>query len=169
MEQWDIYNKDGVVLHKTMKRGEPIADGEYHLVVAIWVIDADGKLLVTLRDAAKPSYPNLWENTGGAVLSGETSLEGAMRELKEETGLIASSRQFERLFRFVEQRAIVDQYRLVLPSSCPAITLQKGETQAAKWISPRDFEAMILSDMVALPIAERWYQVKDALFQGIKR
>ena len=44
---------------------------------------------MTLRDKAKPVYPNCWENTGGAVLAGETSLEGALRELREETGLAA--------------------------------------------------------------------------------
>lgn len=164
MELWDIYNKDGVFLNKTVKRGQPLAEGEYHLVVGIWVLDAQGKLLVTLRDAAKPAYPNLWENTGGSVLSGEGSVEGALRELAEETGLAAQPHQLKRLSRSIERRAIVDQYRLALEAFSPEIVLQQGETQAAKWIDRKAFEELMASDKVALPVALRWQRVKHLLF-----
>jgi len=39
-----------------------------------------------LRHPNKKEYSNYWENTGGSVLSGETSKVGAIRELFEETG-----------------------------------------------------------------------------------
>ncbi|AUD14346.1 hypothetical protein CW734_12755 [Planococcus sp. MB-3u-03] len=43
---------------------------------------------MTQRDPAKP-LPMLWETTGGSVITGESSLTGALRELEEETGLLA--------------------------------------------------------------------------------
>ena len=43
----------------------------------------------TKRKADK-EYGNMWEPTGGLVQSGETSIEGIIRELKEEIGIIAN-------------------------------------------------------------------------------
>ena len=88
MEKWDLFDRERRPLGRTQERGQPLEPGCYHLVVAVCVVDGRGHMLLTLRDKAKPVYPNCWENTGGAVLAGETSLEGALRELREETGAV---------------------------------------------------------------------------------
>lgn len=38
--------------------------------------------------ASEKQYPLYWECTGGSVFSGETSLQGAIREVKEELGIL---------------------------------------------------------------------------------
>ena len=43
--------------------------------------------LISQRSASRPTFPLMWECVGGSVLKGETSLEGAIREVKEEVGL----------------------------------------------------------------------------------
>ena len=73
MELWDLYDKDRKPLGKTHVRGVPLKKGEYHLVVFVWVFNSTGQVLMTKRAPEKQSYPNLWEHTGGSVLSGETS------------------------------------------------------------------------------------------------
>lgn len=45
MELWDIYDKDRNKTGRTMKRGEPMKDGDYHLVVHICIFSSDGKCL----------------------------------------------------------------------------------------------------------------------------
>ena len=39
------------------------------------------------RDRSRPTFPLLWECPGGSVTAGESSLEGAIREVFEEVGV----------------------------------------------------------------------------------
>jgi len=87
MELWDLYDKDRRPLGIIHKRGDRLKRGTYHLAVGIWTVNSNNELLITLRDKAKKEWPSLWENTAGSVLKGETSLQGAVRELFEETGI----------------------------------------------------------------------------------
>ena len=86
-EIWDLYDKDRNLTGRDQVRGEPIPDGCYHLVVHVWIRTPDGRFLVSQRAADRKSNPLMWETTGGSVLKGETSLEGALRETKEELGI----------------------------------------------------------------------------------
>lgn len=98
-ELWDAYdcnfNKiDNVTFVR--EGNEPtsvIPDGMYHLVSEIIVKHTDGTYLLMRRDFKK-KYGVAWELTaGGSVLKGENAYEGAVRELKEETGIVSDSFQ----------------------------------------------------------------------------
>ena len=89
MELWDIYDSDGALTGRTHPRGQPLAPGDYHLAVTVTVVDSRGRVLLTRRSREKTLCPRVWECPGGGVLAGETSREGAARELLEETGLVA--------------------------------------------------------------------------------
>lgn len=50
MESWDILNERGKATGKTVVRGNVQLNlGEYHLVVHIWVVGSDGRLLIQRR------------------------------------------------------------------------------------------------------------------------
>ena len=85
-ELWDVYTEERVLTGRLQQRGLPIPEGAYHLVVNIWVVREDGRILLTRRDPRKP-YGGWWETTGGSVVAGEDSLQGAIRETGEETGI----------------------------------------------------------------------------------
>ncbi len=85
-ELWDIYNSRGEKLGKKIYRGERLKDNEYHIVINAWVKNENNKFLITQRVATK-SFPLMWETTGGSGLSGETPIESAIREVKEELGI----------------------------------------------------------------------------------
>ena len=89
-EIWDAYDKElNKIDNVQLIRGEPIPDGFYHLVCDIVVKHTDGTYLLMQRDFKK-TFGGMWELTaGGSALAGETPLEGAMRELREETGIIS--------------------------------------------------------------------------------
>ena len=53
----------------------------------VWVRNGKGEYLISQRAADRPTFPLMWECTGGSVVKGEDSLAGALREVKEEVGL----------------------------------------------------------------------------------
>lgn len=87
MEVWDLYTKGRVLTGETHVRGEPLPEGRYHLVVHVWIRNAEGQYLISQRAASRPTFPLMWECTGGSVVKGEDSLVGALREVREEVGL----------------------------------------------------------------------------------
>lgn len=87
MEKWDLYTKDREKKGKEHVRGERIPDGFYHLVVHVWIRNRKGEYLISQRSANRPTFPLMWECVGGSVLKGESSIDGALREVKEEVGL----------------------------------------------------------------------------------
>ena len=87
MEVWDLYDENKNVTGKYCIRGEKIPDNYYHLVVHIWIKNDKGEYLISQRSEKKDRYPLMWECSGGAVIKGETSIEGAIREVKEEVGI----------------------------------------------------------------------------------
>ena len=88
MEWNDIYDEYGNPTGRRHRRGTSWRPGEYGLVVCVWVYDGAGKILLTRRAPGK-SFAGTWENSGGAALAGETSLQAIVRELREETGIRA--------------------------------------------------------------------------------
>lgn len=85
-EIWDLYDKNKNKLNKTVKRGDKLKFGEYHLVVNIWIKNDQNEFLITQRSINK-SHPLMWECTGGSAIKGETSIDAAIREVKEELGI----------------------------------------------------------------------------------
>lgn len=55
--------------------------------VAVVMQDDDGRLLLQFRDETHPTLPFIWTFFGGGMDEGESPIEAAVRELKEELGL----------------------------------------------------------------------------------
>lgn len=86
MEYWDLFDKERNLLNHKGIRGEKLEDGEYHIVINAWIKNKKGEYLISQR-AANKSHPLMWECTGGSALKGESSIEAAVREIKEELGI----------------------------------------------------------------------------------
>ena len=100
-------------------------------------------------------------------MAGETGIEAAVRELKEETGLKAGKDDLQLLRVIREPSAFVEcyLYRTTLPAS--AVVLQQGETVAARFISIKRFEELMHTDGIAQPVAFRYGVVRDAIYDAI--
>lgn len=163
MELWDLYDKDRKPLGKTHVRGVPLKKGEYHLVVFVWVFNSTGQVLMTKRAPEKQSYPNLWEHTGGSVLSGETSRQAIVRELFEETGIRAEPEEFSLTESYCRTGSFCDVYFLKKDVPVSQLTMQPGETCEAKWVTRAELEGMIARNEVAAPDVLRYYQLGEKL------
>ncbi len=108
MELWDVYDENRVKRGYTYVRESKrlLAEGEYHLVVHVWIRNARGQFLMSRRAASRPHNPLLWECVGGSVIAGEDSLAGALRECYEEIGVRLVPEAGEVIFTHV--RGIID-------------------------------------------------------------
>ena len=161
MELWDLYDAERTPLFRTRVRGTPCVQGEYHLVVSIWTVDSRGNILLTLRDPAKESFPNTWENTGGSALAGETSRQAAVRELEEETGIIAAEDELFLLGTERTKDSFVDHYLLRRDIPIHEIRLQHGETADVKWVFLSELDRMIADFSLAKPIGEQFNRIRE--------
>jgi len=57
---------------------------------AVVVVNKLGQVLILKRASHSATYPNHWNFPGGSLDEGETPSEAAIRELREETGLMVS-------------------------------------------------------------------------------
>ena len=86
-EIWDLYNENREPLGKDHIRGEQLPIDGYHLVVHVWIRNSKGEYLISQHSANRPTFPLVWECVDGSVVKGEDSLQGALREVKEEVGV----------------------------------------------------------------------------------
>lgn len=148
-ELWDAYNRDfEKVLGSTLVRGDKIEKGLFHLVCDIIVRHKDGEYLLMQRDFYK-HFGGMWEATaGGSAIKGESALECAKRELKEETGIEEGDlKEIGRVVREENQSLYVE---FLCETDCDksSVKLQKGETVAFKWVTAKELREMKKAELV---------------------
>ena len=107
-ELWDIYNAAGVKTGDVIRRDELLKQGQYHLVVHIWIKNDEGKWLIQKRADHVEWAPGLWAMTGGSAISGEDSVTAAIRETKEELGMDIDASQMKFISRIIRNTAFTD-------------------------------------------------------------
>lgn len=147
-ELWDVYDFQRQRTGRTIRRGERMAADEYHLVVQIWIHNSRGEWLISQRAQVK-SHPLQWEPTGGSVLAGEDSLEGALREVREELGVVLNPARgtlfcSARREQFTwENPGFLDVWVFEHDCDIRDVTLQTEETCAAMWATESEIQRMI--------------------------
>ena len=169
MEYCDIYDASRKTVGKVVPRGASIEKGEYTLVVCCWIANSKGELLLTRRAPEKRSCPNLWENSGGGVLAGETSRQAIAREVYEETGILAQEEEFSFMDSFQGADAFFDLYFLRRDVPLEKLRLQPGETVEARWATVEKLREMIAAGIVAPPIAHRFLMQEQAILERIEK
>ena len=139
MEKSDLYTKDRVKTGRSHIRGDELPEGLFHLVVHVWLKNSEGRYLISQRSADRPTFPLMWETTGGSVLMGEDSLTGAIREAKEELGIDlppkAGRLMFSRVRDWVDGRRfgdILDVWEFPYEGEA-RLDLAEGEACDTRW------------------------------------
>ena len=168
-ELWDAYDENEKLLGFDLKRSQAksLPDGVYHVIVNVYTMTKDGKLLTTERSRNK-TYPLKWEVTGGSILKGETAAEGAIRELYEETGIKISTDDLIPLYSYVDKpkHAIYHSYLNLIEKEVH-VTLQEGETMDYMYVPYKEFDELVNSDRF-VPSEQRRYK-NQAVFTMLSR
>lgn len=126
MELLDLYNNKKEKIGKVFDRNssEP-KDGEFKLSVHTWIVNSKNEFLIQKRSDSIKRHPGKWAFTGGAVDAGESSLEGAMREVNEELGIEVLPEDVEYLISFKREKGFVDVWLLKSDINEDDLKLQK--------------------------------------------
>lgn len=148
MELWDAYDRHGNKLPwVTLRRGEPVPEGMYHLVSEVLVRHTDGSFLLMRRDPGK-HRGGLWEAAGGSALRGEDAPACAGRELEEETGLSGRLIPLGAL-RHEAHRTWYAIYLCRTDREKDSVRLQPGETVGYRWVSREELLALPMEALAA--------------------
>lgn len=116
------------------------------LIAKTLLINQDGQILALRRSATDTHRPGAWDLPGGALDAGEDPVRGAVREIKEETGLtvphikpFAIRSAYKRPDNFMVYMIFVAQ----VPGSVVSLS---DEHEAFRWLNLPDFSQLDLPD-----------------------
>ena len=88
----------------TAKRRAPIPDGLNKLSVHVWFVNSHGQFLLQQRLPTSKKFPNMWGQTGGGAIAGESGWDCCVRESTEDgwdnSCISHSKRQGDRMQRY---------------------------------------------------------------------
>jgi len=150
-EYWDLLDVRGIPTGRRAKRatdgspgGSLLKPGEWHRVVQVCVINSHGEMLVQLRSENKPDWPGVWDmSAGGSVLAGETSGQGASRELMEEVGIQHDFTNQRPDVVISIQQGFFDVYVIRWDGDLSSLNLQTEEVADVRWATRQQLISMI--------------------------
>lgn len=148
LELWDVYNKNLEKIEgKTAVRGEPLNNGEYHLVISAWIRNSKGEFLVSRRSEIKP-HAGMIETVTGSAIKGEDSITSILREIKEEVGLDFQPEELTRIGRTVHEDhcSFVADIWLAERDVDLSEIVNNEEVSETFWLSRNEVRDLVMSD-----------------------
>lgn len=143
IEMWDIYDPSGKLTKRTCHRGDNLKLNEYHLVVSIWIINTKNEYLIQRRTRPLHGHYNVWSCTAGSAISGEDSLDAALRETKEEMGLTFEIGDLNFKDRFFEDDYIMDTFETYWNGSISDVKFDRVEVSDVRWVGRDQLQTLI--------------------------
>ena len=140
VELRDLYDINSQKTDKTYRKGEPIPEGYYPMVVMVVIRNSEGKFLMQKRVKSKGGD---WGVTGGHPKSGETPLEGIITEEKEELGLDFSHENFIEYDSGCDGKDCYKMYFVNKDINLDDIKIQKEELSEVRWFSMEELQHMV--------------------------
>lgn len=124
--------------------------GLYHRVVAIFVVDDRGRMLLQLRSPHVGFYPGCWDQAvGGHVDEGFDYEQTAVKEAEEETGLQDIQLQTlgtQYLHETLPDGRIINQFERVYVAHVPhtvGLRPEPEEVAELRWFTPAELSALL--------------------------
>lgn len=138
-ELMDLYTKDGKFTGSTIERGGD-KGGRFTMGIHVFLYDGKGRFLLQKRSESKKFRPGQWEVIMGHVLAGETAMECALREIREELGVELAPEEFIKLYRWVDWDSSMhtDIFFVRANLDESTLTLQKDEVAGIQWVSKEE-------------------------------
>ena len=142
LEKIDVYDKNKQRTGKTIIRDkDDLGEGEYALLTHAVIINSKKNILISKRAKDKAHYPGFWENNGGLCMAGENSLQGVIREIKEELGIDLSSKKGRLYKEYTTDKKFDDIWLFKVDINVSELKLN-NEVEKAKWVTIEEYEQL---------------------------
>ena len=145
MELVDLLNNRKELIGEVCERNA-VPDGKYRLSVHIWIVNDKNEILIQQRSANRKKFPNMWTNTGGACVAGETSIETVFRELKEELDITLNIDNLELIASYKREKDYVDVQVLKQNIHIIDLKFNDNEVQDAKWVTVEEWKKLLIEE-----------------------
>ena len=136
----DLYDKNSNKTNKTYRKGDPIPEGYYPMVVMVVIRNSKGEFLMQKRSLSKGGD---WGVTGGHPKSGETPIEGIITEVKEELGLDFSKEKFIEYDAGCDGSDCYKMYYVTKDINIKDISIQEEELSEVRWFTLKELQDMV--------------------------
>jgi len=157
-EQFDILDINGAPTGITADKGTQLKDGQFYLGVHVYIYSSAGEFLLQQRSYNKNFLPGGWDVILEHVMAGESSMDGAIRGVKEEVGLSISESDIRFAGRLIwnAYHHIIDVYFAKADFDVNELSLQNEEVIGAKMVSKNDMLELV-SKMDYRPVEYRQF------------
>ncbi|WP_299524088.1 NUDIX domain-containing protein [Winogradskyella sp.] len=153
-EYIDIVTQDGEPTGKIALKSEAHKHGWYHNTIHLWLYTKGGEILLQQRSHKKVIHPLLWDvSAAGHIDAGESFVEAALRETKEEIGLQLQAEALTKIGIKLHESSYEDGkiqdnefhqvYIAELKVSLENLIPQENEVEALKLVSLNEFEILL--------------------------
>ena len=172
MEYIDLFDQDNNPLNISKEKIQAHQDGDFHRTAHIWIINDNIELLLQKRSASKKSHPNCWDISGaGHIKAGEEVLDGAIRELEEELGVVAKKDDLKYITTIKSTKNSKNMefqyvYLLECNKKVDEYFFKDNEVSEVKYVYYEELEQMVKNKAEGLLIHEEEYK---QLFKYIRQ
>jgi len=146
-----LLDDDGHAVGTADKRAVHHADTPLHLAFSCYVLDEEGRVLVTRRARSKPTFPGVWTNSCcGHPAPGEDIEESVVRRVEQELGLaLTGVRLVLPRFRYLAVMANgVKEFEICpvfVATSAGDVQADPREVEEHRWEPWPEFRASVLA------------------------
>jgi len=147
-EYLDVLDEKGNKTGEIKSKKEAHDKGLWHKSVHVWFLNGKGELLMQLR-GEKLTHPNYWDiSAAGHAVAGDDSVKTAIKETREELGIILAPEQLKYIGTVKVSEILNDNtyfnnefndvYLVQIDS--PKFELETdGEVKETRWVSRQEF------------------------------
>lgn len=171
MEYIDIFDENNESTGEIKEKTQAHEEGNFHRTAHIWIMNDKKELLLQKRSATKKSYPNCWDISGaGHIRAGETVIEGAIIELKEELGIKVNKSELKfiaivKSTKNPKNNEFGYVYLLESNNEIKDYIFEDDEVSDVKYVYFKDLEKMVENRVAGLLIHKEEYK---KLFEFIR-
>lgn len=179
-EYLDVLDEAGNKTGVSKPKEEVHAQGLWHGTVQIWLMNFKGEVLMQKRSMKKTSRPGKWDNScAGHMAAGESAIDTAARELKEELDIDIARENLEFLYVVQSEQIEKDgafinhQHNNVFLAKTDldiaTLKLQEEEVEEVRFIHHEELEQHFRNETMDLDFYPDFYKHEiNMLFKLLK-
>ena len=143
VELRDLYDKNRHLTGEVIRKGDPIPNNKYILVVLAIIQNSKGDFLIQKRSKQKGGR---FAFTGGHAKTGENSIQAIITEVKEELGLDIAPTELKLFYSDKDEDCFFDLYYVKKDFDINSLILQKEEVESVCWLSIDEINSLMNED-----------------------